>query len=38
MNMKGYNHRYGLERYHSFNAINMGARVPVKNFLPKPEK
>lgn len=24
MNMKGYNHRFGLERYQMFNAINMG--------------
>ncbi|MEN6445090.1 MAG: OAM dimerization domain-containing protein [Candidatus Cloacimonas sp.] len=35
MNMKGYNHRYGLERYHSFNAINMGAQVPSEELLAK---
>ncbi|MDZ4181296.1 MAG: cobalamin-dependent protein, partial [Candidatus Cloacimonadaceae bacterium] len=33
MNMKGYNHRYGLERYHGFNAINMGAQVPCEDLL-----
>jgi beta-lysine 5,6-aminomutase beta subunit len=33
MNMKGYNHRYGLERYHWFNAINMGAQVPSEELL-----
>jgi len=35
MNMKGYNHRYGLERYHSFNAINMGAQVSCEELLAK---
>lgn len=35
MNMKGYNHRYGLERYQSFNAINMGAQVPCEDLLAK---
>jgi beta-lysine 5,6-aminomutase beta subunit len=35
MNMKGYNHRYGLERYHGFNAINMGAQVPSEELLAK---
>jgi len=33
MNMKGYNHRYGLERYHGFNAINLGAQVPSEDLL-----
>lgn len=33
MNMKGYNHRFGLERYHGFNAINMGAQVPSEELL-----
>ena len=33
MNMKGYNHRYGLERYHGFNAINMGAQVSSEDLL-----
>lgn len=35
MNMKGYNHRYGLERYNCFNAINMGAQVPSEELLKK---
>ena len=35
MNMKGYNHRYGLERYQCFNAINMGAQVPSEDLLAK---
>lgn len=35
MNMKGYNHRYGLERYQCFNAINMGAQVPSEELLAK---
>ncbi len=33
MNMKGYNHRYGLERYQGFNAINMGAQVSSEDLL-----
>ncbi len=33
MNMKGYNHRYGLERYRMFNAINLGAQVPSEMLL-----
>ncbi len=33
MNMKGYNHRYGLERYKFFNAINLGAQVPCEELL-----
>ena len=33
MNMKGYNHRFGLERYSCFNAINMGAQVPSEDLL-----
>ncbi len=33
MNMKGYNHRYGLERYQWFNAINLGAQVPSEELL-----
>ena len=33
MNMKGYNHRYGLERYQQFNAINMGAQVSSEELL-----
>ncbi len=35
MNMKGYNHRYGLERYRYFNAINLGAQVPSEELLGK---
>jgi len=33
MNMKGYNHRYGLERYNGFNAINLGAQIPSEELL-----
>ena len=33
MNMKGYNHRYGLERYKYFNAYNLGASVPCEELL-----
>ncbi|MBM4398924.1 MAG: cobalamin-dependent protein [Candidatus Cloacimonetes bacterium] len=33
MNMKGYNHRYGLERYKYFNAINLGAQVTCEDLL-----
>jgi len=33
MNMKGYNHRYGLERYKYFNAHNLGASVPCEELL-----
>jgi len=33
MNMKGYNHRYGLERYQYFNAINLGAQVLCEDLL-----
>ena len=33
MNMKGYNHSFGLERYSCFNAINMGAQVPSEELL-----
>ncbi len=35
MNMKGYNHRYGLERYKHIEAINMGAQVPCEELLKK---
>ena len=35
MNMKGYNHRYGIERYRNINAINMGAQVPCEELLKK---
>lgn len=33
MNMKGFNHRYGLERYKYFNAINLGAQVSCEDLL-----
>jgi len=33
MNMKGFNHRYGLERYKYFNAINLGAQVSCEELL-----
>ncbi len=33
MNMKGYNHRYGLERYRYFKAINLGAQVSCEDLL-----
>lgn len=33
MNMKGYNMHYGLERYKSFNAHNLGAQVPSEELL-----
>ncbi len=35
MNMKGYNHRYGLERYKHIEAINLGAQVPCEELLQK---
>jgi beta-lysine 5,6-aminomutase beta subunit len=35
MNMKGYNHRYGLERYKYFNAYNLGAQVLCEDLLKK---
>lgn len=33
MNMKGFNHRFGLERYKFFNAINLGAQVSSEELL-----
>lgn len=33
MNMKGYNHRYGLERYKHLRAINLGAQVTSEELL-----
>lgn len=38
MNMKGYNHRYGLERYKYFNAINLGAQVTCEDLLKRARK
>lgn len=33
MNMKGYNHHYGLERYRMVNAHNLGAQVPNEKLI-----
>ena len=33
MNMKGYNHHYGLERYPWIDATNMGSQVPNEDLL-----
>lgn len=33
MNMKGYNHHYGLERYAMFEAHNLGAQVPNEKLI-----
>lgn len=33
MNMKGYNHRFGLERYKCFNAVNLGAQVQSEDLI-----
>ena len=33
MNMKGYNHHYGLERYHEVEAHNLGAQVPNEKLI-----
>lgn len=35
MNMKGYNHHFGLERYSMLNALNMGSQVPNEKLLEK---
>lgn len=35
MNMKGYNHRYGLERYRNFITYNLGAQVSSEALLQK---
>ncbi|MFA6029630.1 MAG: OAM dimerization domain-containing protein [Elusimicrobiota bacterium] len=35
MNMKGYNHHYGLERYPMIEAFNLGAQVPNEKLLEK---
>lgn len=35
MNMKGYDHRYGLERYRNFEAYNLGAQVASEDLLQK---
>ncbi|HOX12451.1 MAG TPA: OAM dimerization domain-containing protein [Spirochaetia bacterium] len=33
MNMKGYNHHYGLERYSELEAYNLGAQVPNEKLI-----
>ena len=33
MNMKGYNHHYGLERYSEIEAFNLGAQVPNEKLI-----
>ncbi|MCL1892745.1 MAG: cobalamin-dependent protein [Holophagaceae bacterium] len=38
MNMKGYNHHYGLERYSEVNAHNLGAQVPNEKLIDYAEK
>ncbi len=35
MNMKGYNHHYGLERYTLIDAYNLGAQVPNEKLIQK---
>ncbi len=38
MNMKGYNHHYGLERYAEIEAYNLGAQVPNEKLIEFAEK
>jgi beta-lysine 5,6-aminomutase beta subunit len=38
MNMKGYNHRYGLERYPMIEAHNLGAQVPNERLIEYAER
>jgi beta-lysine 5,6-aminomutase beta subunit len=38
MNMKGYNHHYGLERYRMIEAHNLGAQVPNERLIEYAEK
>ncbi|MBL8967373.1 MAG: cobalamin-dependent protein [Spirochaetaceae bacterium] len=38
MNMKGYNHHYGLERYSMLEAYNLGAQVPNEKLIEFAEK
>ncbi len=38
MNMKGYNHHYGLERYKMIEAHNLGAQVPNERLIEYAEK
>ena len=38
MNMKGYNHHFGLERYQEIDAYNLGAQVPNDKLIDYAEK
>jgi len=38
MNMKGYNHHFGLERYPMIEALNMGAQVPNEKLIEMAKK
>jgi len=38
MNMKGYNHHFGLERYPMIEAINLGAQVPNERLIETAKK
>ncbi len=38
MNMKGYNHHFGLERYPEIDAYNLGAQVPNERLIDYAEK
>jgi beta-lysine 5,6-aminomutase beta subunit len=38
MNMKGYNHHYGLERYSMLETYNLGAQVPNERLIEFAEK
>ena len=38
MNMKGYNHHFGLERYPEIDAYNLGAQVPNEKLIDYAEK
>ena len=38
MNMKGYNHHYGLERYSMLEAYNLGAQIPNERLIEYAEK
>ncbi len=38
MNMKGYNHHYGLERYPMIEAMNLGAQVPNEKLIETAKK
>jgi len=38
MNMKGYNHHFGLERYPMIEALNMGSQVPNEKLIEQARK